>query len=284
MGVFDCPIHCLGKFIYTNETCFSWIRSIEVGSLRMIITAIFLLVFGMKTLKTLTAKNWLHIAISSILGILFPVFLFAIAIKNMDSGIAAILNSFVPFIALIIGTVFFGFYFHKKQLFGIIVGLLGTVLLISNGNSIGDFNGIKYPLMIVIASTGYAFNVNIIKRYLQDVKPLAITTASFIVALVPAIGILISTDFFVDLEFTPVLNASLMYITILSVVGTAIAKTVFNKLVQISSPIFSTSVTYLIPIVAVFWGFLYGERLSLMQVLSGGIILLGLFLMNKAKS
>ena len=258
------------------------LNPIQVGSLRMIITALVLLPFGFKSIQDLTAKNWKHITISTILGTLFPVFLFAIAINNMDSSIAAILNSFVPFNALLLGFFFFGFSFQKKQIFGVLIGLLGTVLLISNGNSMGNLTEYKYPIMILLASVGYAFNVNILKRFLQDVKPLAITTGSFVVVLIPALIILVSTGFFTDLEFTPTINKSLFYIAILSIIGTAIAKTFFNKLVQISSPIFSTSVTYLIPIVAVFWGFLDGERLSFTQILSGIVILFGVFLVKKA--
>jgi len=255
---------------------------IQVGSLRMIITILVLLPFGFNSLKTLTAKNWIHIVISAVLGTLFPVFLFAIAINNMDSSVAAILNSFVPFNALLLGFIFFGFSFQKRQIFGVLIGLLGTILLILNGNSITNLTEYKYPLMILIASVGYAFNVNIIKRFLQDVKPIAITTASFAVVLVPALIILGTTGFYTDLEFTPLINKSLIYIVILSVVGTAIAKVFFNKLVQISSPVFSTSVTYLIPIVAVFWGFLDGERLSIMQLFSGLIILVGVYLAKKS--
>jgi len=59
------------------------------------------------------------------------------------------------------------------------------------------------------------------------------------------------------------------------------AKTLFNKLVQISSPIFSSSVTYLIPIVAIFWGVLDGEKLHLSQVFAGLLILFGIYLTNK---
>lgn len=254
---------------------------VQVGSLRMIITAIVLLIFGFNSLKTLSTKNWLHITVSAILGTLFPVFLFATAIKNMDSSLAAILNSFVPFNSLVIGAVFFGFTFFKRQVFGVFIGLLGTILLIVNGQTTFNISNYKYPLMILIASVGYAFNVNIVKRYLQEVKPIAITTGTFVVLLFPALIILGSTDFFEKLEFTPVMNKSLLYITILSVVGTAIAKTFFNKLVQISSPVFSTAVTYLIPIVAVFWGFIDGERLSIFQILSGLLILLGVFLVKK---
>ena len=259
------------------------LNPMQVGALRIIFTSVFLQIIGFKSLFGLTAKNWIYITISAVLGTLFPVFLFAIAINNMDSAIAAILNSFVPFNALVLGFLVFGFSFQKKQVFGILIGLVGTILLITNGNSVTNINDYKYPIFILLASVGYAFNVNIIKKYLQDVKPIAITTATFIIVLLPALLLLFNSGFFTDLKFTPLLNKSLLYVGVLSIVGTAIAKIFFNKLVQISSPIFSSSVTYLIPIVAVFWGFLDGERLSAMQIISGMIILLGVYLVNKVK-
>ncbi len=259
------------------------LNPIQVGALRIIITAFFLMLIGFKSVLRLTRKDWFYIGLSAILGTYFPVFLFAIAIDNMDSAIAAILNSFTPFNALLIGALFFGFSFQKRQILGILIGLIGTILLILNGNSIGSLNDYYYPSFILLASVGYAFNVNIVKKYLQDVKPLAITTATFMVVFIPALIRLINTDFFNAFEATPEIKKSLLFITILSVVGTAIAKTFFNKLVQISSPIFSTSVTYLIPIVAVFWGVFDGEKLSLFQLFSGLVILLGVYLVNRVK-
>jgi drug/metabolite transporter (DMT)-like permease len=259
------------------------LNPIQVGSLRIIITTLVLLLFGFKSLFELNAKNWLHVAVSAVLGTLIPVFLFAVAINNMDSAIAAILNSFVPFNALIIGALVFGFTFQKNQIFGILIGLIGTILLIINGHSVTNIADYKYPAMILLASVGYAFNANIVKRYLQEVRPLAITTGTFAIVLIPALIILIKTDFFETVAYNETTKESLFYIAILSIVGTAIAKVFFNKLLQISSPIFSTSVTYLIPIVAVFWGFLDGERLTFTQILSGMVILFGVFLVNRAK-
>ena len=76
---------------------------------------------------------------------------------------------------------------------------------------------------------------------------------------------------------------SLGYVAVLAIVGTGIAKTIYNKMVHISDPVFSSSVTYLIPIVAIFWGMLDGEKLSLLQIFAGIIILLGVYLVNKKK-
>jgi drug/metabolite transporter (DMT)-like permease len=95
--------------------------------------------------------------------------------------------------------------------------------------------------------------------------------------------VLCFTDFFSTFKTDSIGLESLGYISILSIVGTGIAKTIFNKLVQISTPIFSSSVTYLIPIVAIIWGVLDGEKLSEIQVLAGIIILFGVYLVNKTK-
>ncbi len=256
---------------------------IQVGALRILITAFFLLIVGFKSIKGLTKRNWYHLAITALLGTFFPAFLFSYAITKVDSSLAAILNSFTPFNTLIFGSLIFGFTFVKKQLIGILIGLIGTVMLIYNSNSI-DFqaNGL-YVSFILIASVGYAFNVNIIKKYLQDVNALAITTGNFVLLIVPALLVLYFSDFFYSFEFNQESKKALLYITILAIFGTAIAKTMFNKLVQISSPVFSSSVTYLIPITAVVLGVLDGEKLTVMQLLSALIILFGVWLVNRKK-
>jgi drug/metabolite transporter (DMT)-like permease len=256
---------------------------IQVGAFRILISAIVLSLVGLRSLKKLTKNNWFWLTLNAILGTFFPAFLFAYAIDKMDSSIAAILNSLTPLNTLIVGVLMFGFAFKKKQIVGILIGLIGTILLIYYSNEIGDDNKIIYMSFILIASFGYAINVNIIKKHLQDVKAIAITTGNFVLLIIPTLIVL-----FFSLKYeTFVLNIeakkSLLYISILAIFGTAIAKTLFNKLVQISDPIFSTSVTYLIPIVAVFWGYIYGENLNYMQLVSGVIIMLGVYLVNKVK-
>ena len=104
----------------------------------------------------------------------------------------------------------------------------------------------------------------------------------FIVIIIPAIITLVFTGFFSqDLTNNTIIHESLMYLSILAVFGTGLAKIMFNKLVQMATPVFATSVTYTIPIVALTWGLLDGERLSLVQILASGVILLGVYLANR---
>lgn len=256
---------------------------IQVGALRMIITAVFLLLIGFNSLKLIQKKHWKYILYTALLGTFFPSFLFAYAITGIDSSISAILNSLTPFNTFIVGALAFGFAFKKRQFIGILVGLVGTVILILKGAHLNPDQNYWYAILVIISSVGYAFNVNIVKKYLNDLSALAITTGNFLLLIIPASIVLFFTDFHVDFTWNEETMSALGYITILSIVGTGIAKVMFNRLVQISTPVFSASVTYLIPIVAVMWGIIDGEQLSFIQLLAGGIILFGVYLVNKKK-
>jgi drug/metabolite transporter (DMT)-like permease len=259
------------------------VTPIQLGALRMTFTAVFLLLIGFRSIKRIQKKHWIYIFYTALLGTFIPGFLFAYAVKGIDSSIVSILNSFTPFNTFIFGALVFGVRFKKKQFIGILIGLIGTLMLILKGADLNPDQNYGLALLVIIASVGYAFNVNIVKKYLQDLDALAITTGNFLLLLVPALIVLAFTDFFSTFEVSETGLESLGYIAVLSIVGTGIAKVLFNKLVQISTPVFSSSVTYLIPVVAIIWGIIDGEKLSVIQFFAGVIILFGVYLVNKVK-
>jgi drug/metabolite transporter (DMT)-like permease len=257
---------------------------IQVGALRIIFTAIFLLSVAFPSLKKIQKKHYKHIAYTALAGTFIPGFLFAFAITNIDSSIVSILNSLTPLYTLILGAIIFGFGFKRSQLVGILIGLVGTLILILNGAALNPNQNYWFAFLIIIGSVGYALNANMIKKYLSDVPALSIVTGNFLLLLIPGIIVLGCTDFFTTFDVkNEVLMESLWYLAILSIVGTGVAKTIYNKLVHISDPVFSSSVAYLIPLVAIFWGFLDGEKLSTIQIFSGVIILVGVYLVNKKR-
>ena len=259
------------------------VSPIQLGALRMIVTSVFLLLIGFKSIKKIKKEQWIYIFYTALLGTFIPGFLFSYTLTAIDSSIVSILTSFTPFNTLIFGALFFGFAFKKQQLLGILIGLFGTLILILEGAVLNPNQNYWYALLIIIASIGYAFNVNIVKKYLQDLDALAITTGNFLILLAPATIILGFTGFFTEFKASEQGLESLGYIAVLSIIGTGIAKIMFNKIVQISNPIFSSSVTYLIPVVAILWGVFDGEKLSLIQLFAGIIILFGVYLVNKKK-
>ncbi|UMB59344.1 DMT family transporter [Lutibacter sp. A80] len=255
----------------------------HVGALRTLFTAIFLILIGGKKIIKIKKKQWYYLTLNGLAGTFFPAFLFAYAVDKIDSSIASILNSLTPLNTLIVGAVIFGIGFRKKQLIGVLIGLVGTLMLILKGAELNPNQNYFYASFILIASIGYALNVNILKKYLSDLDALSITVANFVLLIIPTLIVLWFTGFFETFELNATTKTSLFYLAILAIICTGIAKIIFNRLIQISSPIFSSSVTYLIPIVAITWGILDGEKITLYQVLSGFIILFGVYLVNKSK-
>ncbi len=252
----------------------------QLGSLRIIFAALFLLLIGFKSLSKIPKKQWKFIAVTAFLGTFIPSFLFALAQTQIDSSVSAILNSLTPLNTMILGGLAFGLSFKRSQVFGVIIGLIGTFLLIINGAIHHPEQNYYYAILIIVASVCYAINVNLIKKYLSDLSPLSITTGNFLVLLLPALLVLSFSGFFEVVSVAKV-QYSVLFILILGVIGTGIANIIFFKIIHISSPVFATSVTYLIPIVAFSWGLFDGEMLTPVQFLGAFIILVGVYLSAK---
>lgn len=257
---------------------------LQLGALRILFSATVLLLFGWKSLKKIKKQDWKWIGITGILGTGLPVFLFAFAETEIDSAVVGILNSSVPLLAFIFGILLFGAQFIQRQFIGVLLGLVGAGALIYIGAQINEGQNYWYASLVIIAASFYALNVNIIKRHLQEVPAIAIAAGNFVFLIIPAAIILAISGFF-DLPFTTdaTLQQSIGYIVILSIFGTALAKVMFNKLVQMSNPVFASSVTYLMPIISVMWGLLDGEAFTMLQFIATLIILVGVYIGNSAR-
>lgn len=256
------------------------LTSLQLGSLRIIFAAIFLLLIGFKSLAKIPRVQWKYIALTATLGTFFPAYLFAIAQTQIDSTVSSILNSLTPLNTLIFGILAFGLSFRRAQIFGVIIGLIGTFLLIVNGALHHPEQNYYYAILVLIASFCYAMNVNLIKKYLSDLSPLSISTGNFLVLFFPALLVLVFSGFFEVIAVESVQH-SVLFVLVLGVLGTGIANIIFFKTIQISSPVFATSVTYLIPVVAFGWGLLDNEMLTPVQFLGAFIILFGVYLSAK---
>jgi len=260
------------------------LTQIQLGSLRTVLTAIILFSVGLPTLKNIKKQQWKWIALSALFGTFFPAYLFAFAQKHIDSAVASILNSLTPLATAVLGYLVFSIYTTRRQMIGVFIGLVGSVMLILAGAHINPHQNHWYGILVLIASVGYALNVNILKKYLSELSPLAIATGNFVVIVIPALLILIGTGYFSQVWTAPQIQISTGYILILALFGTALAKILFNKMIQISSPVFASSVTYTMPVVAVMWGLFDGERFGWYQGISALIVLFGVYLANQRKT
>jgi drug/metabolite transporter (DMT)-like permease len=253
------------------------VNSIQLGSLRILFAAFFLLIIGHKHLVKIPSHKWKYIALTSVFGTFLPVYLFAVALSKIDGSVSSILNSLTPLNTLLIGAFFFKIDAQRRQVFGVIIGFIGCALLVLFGDGQNSTENYYFALLIVIASICYGINVNLIKKYLSDLKPLTISTGNFTVMLIPALIILYFSGFFEIVNQTEV-HVSLGYIAILGIIGTGLSNILFFKLIQISSPIFASSVTYIIPVVAILLGyFVMGETLTVIQGVGAFVVLIGVY-------
>ncbi|SKB31702.1 DMT family transporter [Maribacter arcticus] len=256
---------------------------IQVGGLRILFASLLLFLIGFKSLKTLEKADWKWVVVAGLCSSFFPPFFFALAQTEISSGITSILNSVAPLFTTLVGIALFGLALKGRQILGVFIGLLGTVVLIAAGMENNINQNYWYSFFIIFSALGYAFNINIIKKHLSHLSPLAVTTASFGVSFFPALILLIYSGVFSHFVDSAAMQQAVWYLLALALLGTALANILFNKLIKLSSPVFAASVTYLIPLVAVLWGFLDGERISMVQLLGGLIILFGVWLVNRKK-
>lgn len=257
---------------------------VQLGSFRILMTTFILLLLGYKSLKGWSLEQWKWMAFTGFFGTFFPSFLFAFSETEINSSVVAVLNGLTPLFTLLIAYLFFQQRVKRKQIGGVLLGFIGTLLLVAQEFSLAGNGDARYALLVVIAALCYGINVNTIKYKLAGVTPLAIALANFIAIVFPALILLLTSSFPWDtFYYDTAIMTSLGYILILALFGTAFAKVLFNKLLTISSAVFSISITYLLPIVAIGWGVLDGEHFGSIQWLASGIILGGIYLVTETK-
>jgi len=254
---------------------------IQSGSFRIFLSALVILPITISTFKNLNRKNILPIFGVGFFGSGIPPFLFAFGQSKIDSAMAGMLNTLTPISAFLLGVLFFGLQFRWSKLLGVLIGFIGASIIITANNK-GAIGGANiYGLFIIAATICYATSVNIIGRYLKDTSPATIAAWSFsLVWLFPTIVLLMHNPLPV-FQTHPHAIPSFLALLILSIFGTVMANLLFFKMTQQTNPIFASSITYTLPIVALFWGIFDGEPFYIWYILGMFLILLGVFITSK---
>jgi len=253
----------------------------EVGSLRIVAASLFLLPSAIRRLKWVEKKRMPFLLFAGLLGSLIPAFLFAVAQTQLESAITGVLNGLVPIFTILIAWLVLGQKQTRKVYLGVIIGFLGTAILITAGEG-NSFSGINaYALLVVLATICYASNLNLIKQKLNDLHAVTVTSVSLLlVGPLAAIYLFGFTNFLTHVQSGRATLTSTFYICLLGILGTSIALIIFNKVLQMKDALFASSVTYIIPVFAVMWGVLDGERLYLMHYVGMLAVGLGVYIAN----
>jgi EamA-like transporter family. len=256
-------------------------RPDQLAAIRIASAGFVLLPFLMQRFKTVQRHHWPKLISVGLVGSFIPAFLFAFAQTELPSGVTGVLNTFTPLATLLIGVLVFHQIVVVQQWIGVLIGLAGTVILIT-ANANGEFQFNAYALLIIVATICYGINLNLIKHHIPDLGALTITGVSLFLVAPPAlIYLLFATPLVEQLGTQPDVYFSLTAILILGVIGTAMALVIFNTVVKMTDTTFASSVTYLIPIVALILGVIDGEPFLVEHAVGMAAILAGVFIANR---
>ncbi len=256
----------------------------QVAAMRIFFAFLFLSPLVYKHVKRPLLKHWKGFLGMGVLGNLIPAFLFTNAETGISSSIAGALNSLTPLFTLLAGVLLFKAKTHWINAIGISIGFIGAIGLLLVGKKDNMDNNLLFVFYVVLATICYALSVNIIKKHLDDVNSTTATVWAMLFIGPVAGAYLFTTDFTYRLATNPLAMKSLGFVILLGVFGTALSVIIFNVLIRNTSAVFASSVTYLIPIVAMGWGLFDNESVQLMHFAWIGLILMGVYLVNKKKS
>lgn len=259
---------------------FKTMSHIQVAGLRMLIAALVMLPFAIQSIGLLKTKSAPYFLIVGLCGNLIPSFLFTYAGTVLSSGFSGILNSFTPIFTVLVALVAFKTKVHWIQIIGISIGTLGIISLVTSGGRLTLMNSPSHIGAILIGTLLYGISVNTIRNKLSHVSPLEVTSLGLFCILPFALSSFLFEGTAQVIVNAPFGWSAFGYVLFLGIVGTAISNIYFNKLIKLTSAIFASSVTYLIPVFAVLFGFILNESITYMQFISMLILLSGVFLVN----
>lgn len=256
----------------------------EVGALRVLIAGLVLLPVAIKNIRKFPKKNLKWLILAAITGNFIPMFLFPIAETEVSSSIAGIINSMMPIFVIIVGALLWKFETTKRQIIGVLISFSGACILAFSGGEGGEFKLIPI-LLLLLATLLYAISTTTVKSKLSDIPAKILSAFIFSLVLIfPSLIALVFAGFFNELKMDNNLLVGLGFVSLLSVFGTGLAMMLNYRLLSVSTPLFASTVTLLMPIVAIIWGILDGEKLTSMQVFGAVIILAGLIFLRQMPS
>jgi len=198
-----------------------------------------------------------------------PFCLFSYSSMSVNAGCESILNATTPIWTAMIAFAWLHQALRRDQVVGFVLGLAGVSVLA--WDLLGDGN-LGVPLAIgaaALATILYGFAANYSKRNLAGVKPLVVAFGSQFYAAIALLPI-------AAIEWSPHAVSTIAWLSVLGigVVCTAFAYILYFRLIENVSAAFAASVTFIVPLFGVLWGFFFLKELLTPLMLVGGVIVL----------
>lgn len=257
------------------------LNAYQVAALRIVSAGLVLLPWTIKYIRHVPRNKIGVIFLSGVLGSLLPAFLFCVAEEGIDSALAGTLNSLTPIFVIITGALFFSSRTAANKILGIFIALTGSMLLLFSKGHMRESQNLLYISFVVLATICYGFNVNMVYRHMKEIGSLQIAAIALSLNAIPALVVLYFTGYF----NLPLAHSEILYSTshaaLLGIFGSAIASIIFYVLVKRAGAVFSSMVTYGIPMIANIWGIIYGEEVGWKQFACLLLILTGVYVANR---
>ena len=263
----------------------------QVGCLRGVLAAAAFLPIAWRHCRGLSAKRWGTLSAVGIFGTGLPAFLFPLAQRTLDSSLAAALSSLTPLMTAVVAVAGFGMALRRGRALGIAVGLAGALVIVAGRYGLPTATGAGWPVAsIALAVSGtlcYATSSNLVKRFLDGVDVLQVSAGAMLpLGLAGVAGLLFGGGLPLSAAAAGVNSAGELVfaygaVTFLALVGTALASWLFFRLVQLTDPVFASSVSYLVPIVALGWGLVAGEPINATILVGLSLVLAGVYMSKR---
>lgn len=253
----------------------------QVASIRIISSGIVLLPVALTSFKKIPKDKIFIVFMSGVIGSLVPAYLFCLAEVGIDSALAGTLNALTPIFVIIFGALFFNAKTTSNKIWGITIAFTGSLLLFFSQPNFSENSNLSYILFVVLATSLYGINVNMVHKHLSQVGSLNIAAVALSLSAIPALIVLFFTGYFKLNYLDRGILLSTGYASLLGVFGTAISTVLFYILLKRAGAVFASMVTYGIPVIAIGWGIIYGEDIGWKQLISMLVILCGVWVANR---
>lgn len=258
---------------YSPPVLFAGVRTLIGGLAMMVMAALW---GGRLDLYHTWPALLLSAGLNGVLFILFQ----TLAVLHLSSGLAAVLIYLQPILVGILAWVWLEEPFSLTKVGGLVLGFAGVVA-VSVESSVGVVSGLGV-VFGVVAAFSWAIGTVYFKRIQSKVSILWLIAVQFVV------GGLILSAFGVSLEslsaiewWEPPFLFSLLYT---SLIGVMVAWILWLGLIRAGEASRVAAYTFVVPLVSVIVGTIFlHESTSLVQMIGGGLIVLGVYLVNRRR-
>ncbi len=244
--------------------------------------AVLLGVLRFKGLRLPRGRTWWrHFTVVAVTGSAVPFTLLAWGEQHISSALAAVLNASTPLFAALFVAGGLGERLRGAQWGGLALGFVGVGVAAGVGGADLAGSSLAGEAAAVGAGACYAVAMTYSKAHLVSIPPLVAAAGQLVMATVVLAPVALVTSLGQGVSLTP---NRLVAVVLLGVFGTGAAYVLMYRSIADLGPTVASTVTYLVPVVAVTVGVVFLREDFHLRLVAGGILTVaGIVLLNRGR-